>query len=119
MNQTPNAPSNAALASIFPLNQSSSFSQRQAFELIDSLYVVTAKAKNKISALSGHVEYNKRIPAQAETFQNMLNEEIQKWSEKVRRLGGIPLGLYKVKIVAEEGGYYTWEFPSADLSHKK
>lgn len=112
-NQTQTMP-NAALH-IFPLNANRVFSEDEAWELVNSLHIVTQKAKNKINALSGQVEYNKRQPKQAEFFQTKLNEEIQKWSEKVRRLGAVPLSLYKVKINAQDEGFYTWEFPSVEL----
>lgn len=112
-NQTQTA--NSASLNIFPLSRGGSFSEDQAYELLNMLHIVTLKAKNKIGALSGQVEYNKRVPRQAEVYQNRLNEEIQRWSEKVRRLGAVPLSLYKVKIGAKDGGFYTWEFPSAEL----
>ena len=109
---------NGELVNIFHLDKNRKFSEDEAYELINMLHIVTLKAKNKINGLSGHIEYNKRNPKEAEFYQVKLNEEIQKWSEKMRRLGGVPLSLYKVKIFAKEGGFYTWEFPSSELSYK-
>jgi len=102
---------------IFHVNKQSTFAQNEALELINLLHLVTQKSKNKINALSGHLNYNKNAPKQAKYYQEQLNGEIQKWSEKVRRLGAVPLSLYKVKISASDDSYYTWEFPSIDLIH--
>lgn len=113
-----NAAGNGEVLTIFPINQSKNFSEEEAYQMLNMLMIVTQKARNKINALSGQVEYNKRQPAQAEVFQGKMNEEIQKWSEKARRLGAIPLSLYKVKIHAKEGGFYTWEFPSSELVYR-
>lgn len=104
---------------IFHIDQNKDFNETEAYQLVNMLHIVTQKAKNKINSYSGQVEYNKRQPKEAEFYQRKLNEEIQKWSEKVRRLGGVPLSLYKVKISAREGGFYTWEFPSSELSWRE
>ena len=56
----------------------------------------------------------KDINLKKDALDKELNKEIQKWSEKVRRLGGIPLSLYQVKIPADNGSFF-WEFPSADI----
>jgi hypothetical protein len=40
---------------------------------------------------------------------------MQKWSEKVRRLGGVPIAIYKVKIPAAANRYWLWEHPKATL----
>lgn len=101
--------------SIFHIDENKKFSEEEAYELVNLLHIVTQKAKNKINALSGQTEYHKTQPKQAEAFQIQLNQEIQKWSEKTRRLGCVPLSLYKVKIFAKEGGFFTWEHPSSEL----
>jgi hypothetical protein len=103
--------------SIFPLSSEIRFSQDEAIDLIGALLNVTSKAKNKINAANGHVQFNKNNPNAQKHHQEILNTEIQKWSEKMRRLGVIPLSLFQVKISAKVGGYYTWEFPSDELVH--
>lgn len=109
---------NNETVNIFHIDKNRQFSEEEAYDLLNLLIIITQKAKNKINALSGQVEYHKRNPHEAEMYQAKLNEEIQKWSEKVRRLGGIPLSLYKVKIQATEGGFFTWEFPSSELIYR-
>lgn len=105
----------AQVHNIFNLNTQKKFSEDEAYELLNLLIAVTNKAKNKINALRSQIEYNKNIPSQAMGFEKELNIELQKWSEKVRRLGGIPLSLYQVKIPADKDGFYLWEHPKSDL----
>ncbi len=99
---------------IFNLNTESLFNEDEAYRLVNLLIPITAKAKNKINGLNSRLEYFKFQEAEAELIQNQINHEIQRWSEKVRRLGGFPLALYKVKLPAEQG-YFIWEHPSAEL----
>lgn len=103
--------------SIFPLSSETRFDQDEAVSLIATLLNVTSKAKNKINAANGHVQFNKNNPSAQQYHQEILNLEIQKWSEKMRRLGVVPLSLFKAKISAKAGGFYTWEFPSDQLIH--
>lgn len=91
-----------------------SFTEDQAYELVDLLIIVTAKSKNRINACNTKLEVFKNYPDKMDEIQIELNNEIQKWSDKVRRIGGTPLALFKVKIKTF-GGFYTWEYPSADI----
>tara|TARA_B100001971_G_scaffold215192_1_gene259778 strand:+ start:32147 stop:32497 length:351 start_codon:yes stop_codon:yes gene_type:complete len=102
---------------IFPVNKQNNFSQDEAKQLVNLLHIVTQKSKNNINAYSGQLNYHKNSPKDAKFYQDKLNAEIQKWSEKVRRLGAVPLSLYKVKIKASDETYYTWEFPGIELIH--
>lgn len=99
---------------IYHLNKEKTFTEDEAYQAVNLFLAITAKAKNTINALNSKLEYHKTMPEKADSIQFELNNEIQKWSDKVRRLGGIPLGLYKVKVPAQSG-FYFWEFPSADI----
>ncbi len=110
--------SNVETLNIFHIDQNREFSEEEAYQLVNMLHIVTQKSKNKINSYSGQTQFHSRNPKEAEVYQTKLNEEIQKWSEKTRRLGAIPLSLYKVKIIAKGGGFYTWEFPSSELEWK-
>lgn len=102
---------------IYHLNFEKSFNEDEAYELVNLLMAVTVRAKNKINGLNSRLEYFKAEPDQADQIQNDLNQEIQSWSEKMRRLGGLPLALYQVKIPAAKG-HFLWEFPSVELDYQ-
>ncbi|MBD67009.1 MAG: hypothetical protein CME62_17540 [Halobacteriovoraceae bacterium] len=99
---------------IYHLNHEKKFTEDEAYELVNLLHAITPKTRNKINSLNTQLENHKFDNTRSEEIQNELNTLIHKWSEKVRRLGGIPLALYKVRIPAEQG-YYIWEFPKADI----
>lgn len=99
---------------IFPIEETHTFNDNQAEALVDNLLLVTAKAKNIINSLNTKIEVFKHDLDRVDQYQEDLNREIQKWSDRVRRIGGTPLALYKVKINSD-AGFYTWEYPSAEL----
>lgn len=104
----------AQVHTIFPLNTTQNFNEDQAYELVNLFMAITQKAKKTINGLNSQLEYHKAMPHQADAIQFNINQEISKWSEKIRRLGGVPLALFKVKIPSDVG-YFIWEFPSADI----
>ena len=49
-------------------------------------------------------------------IEGEINELIHEWHGKVRRLGGVPKGLWLVDF--DSGfGYYCWKFPESQLSY--
>jgi hypothetical protein len=81
---------------IYHFNSEKLFGEDETYELVNLFLAVTGKARNTINGLNSRLEYYKTDPEKADSIQFELNTEIQKWSDKVRRLGGIPLALYKV-----------------------
>lgn len=106
----------AQVHSIFNLNDHKIFSEDDAYNQVNLFMAITQKSKNTIQGLNSQLEYHKAQPDEARAIEQRLNTEVHKWSEKVKRLGGTPLALYKVKIPAERG-FYVWEFPSAELEY--
>jgi hypothetical protein len=106
----------APVHTIYPLHKSHIFGEDAAYELVDLFIAITQKSKKAINGLNSQLEYHKAIAHQADAIQMRINSEISKWSEKIQRLGGVPLSLFKVKIPSDEG-YYIWEFPNSEIEH--
>ena len=102
------------VVNLFHLNQKKTFTEDEAMELINYLLPITSKAKNKINGLKAQQQHFQNVPNQARALENRVNQEVQIWSEKVRRLGGSPTALYEVEIPSSQG-HYTWTFPEAEL----
>lgn len=101
---------------IFHLKDDALFSENEVQELVPLLYNISKKSKKIIDALSSQVKHFKNNSDMAEKMSLKSNREIQKWSEKMKRLGTNPLGLYKVKIPSKDG-FYIWEYPSLDIDY--
>lgn len=99
---------------IYHLNKEKNFTEDEAYELVNLLIAVTVKSKKVINGLNSKLEHYKLQTEIADEIQLELNTQIQKWSEKVRRLGGTPLALYKVKIPSTNGSF-IWEHPKVTL----
>jgi len=102
------------LRKIYPLNENRLFSYDEALELIPLLMHISSKTKREINALNSQLSFTKNNTEKAEEIQNKMNLSLQNWSEKVRRLGALPISLCKVRILGKEANY-TWEYPEKNL----
>jgi hypothetical protein len=99
---------------IYPLNKSKTFSHEEALELVPLLIHISNKTKRELNALNSQLTFLKKNSDKAKTIQDKINITLQHWSDKVRRLGALPVSLCKVRIPAEEGSY-LWEYPENRL----
>ncbi|HXH74405.1 MAG TPA: hypothetical protein VNJ08_05545 [Bacteriovoracaceae bacterium] len=99
---------------IYPLNQTKTFSHEEALELIPLLMHISAKTKRELNVLNSQLSFFKTNSDKAQSIQEKINIELQCWSDKIRRLGTIPVSLCKVRIPGEEG-HFLWEYPENRL----
>lgn len=99
---------------IYPLNQTKTFTHEEALELVPLLMHISAKTKRELNVLNSQLSFFKSNSAKAEEIQEKINTILQSWSDKVRRLGAIPISLCKVRIPGEEG-HFLWEYPDNRL----
>ena len=99
---------------IYPLNQTKHFSHEEALELVPLLMHISSKTKRELNVLNSQLSFFKSNSDKAQTIQEKINTTLQSWSDKVRRLGAIPVSLCKVRIPGDEG-HYLWEYPENRL----
>jgi hypothetical protein len=102
------------IRNIYPLNQTKTFSHEEALELVPLLQHISAKTKRDLNVLNSQLSFFKTNSDKAQVIQEKINVSLQGWSDKVRRLGAIPVSLCKVRIPGEEG-HYLWEYPENRL----
>lgn len=104
------------MISINNLTKARTFTEDEAYELVPVFLRISRIAKNEINQLNSQLEVFKGQPEKRDLFQSKINLATLKWSEKIRRLGAIPAGPFKVKIALEKGkGDCLWEFPKDQL----
>ncbi len=99
---------------IYPLNKTKLFTHEEALDLVPLLMHISAKTKRDLNLLNSQLGFLKTNSDKALAIQEKINLSLQAWSDKVRRLGAIPVSLCKVRIPSEEG-QFTWEYPENRL----
>lgn len=99
---------------IFPLNKTKIFTHEEAQELVPLLMHISAKTKRELNVLNSQLGFFKANSDKAQAIQEKINLVLGAWSDKIRRLGAIPVSLCKVRIPGEEN-QYLWEYPENRL----
>jgi len=81
------------LRKIYPLNQTKTFSHEEALELIPLLMHISSKTKRELNGLNSQLSFLKADSEKAKMLQEKISNELQSWSDKIRRLGTIPVSL--------------------------
>jgi hypothetical protein len=93
------------------LNKLKTFDEEQALDLLPLLITITSKSRQNLNVLNSQAEYFKGKAIKTNELQDKTNTLLSKWSEKVKRLGLIPIGTFKVRIPGMEEDDFYWEFP--------
>ncbi len=102
------------LRQLHHLNEPRLFTHEEALELLPLLIIITTRTKKELNNLNAQLAYFKNSPEKTNMIQDRINGSIQTWTEKIRRLGAIPVSLCKVKIPGH-GNQYFWEYPEPKL----
>ncbi len=102
------------IRNIYPLNQTKTFSHDEALELVPLLMHISSKTKRDLNLLNSQLSFFKTNSEKAQVIQEKINLSLQAWSDKVRRLGAIPVSLCKVRIPGD-AGHFLWEYPENRL----
>jgi len=97
------------------LNQGRVFSHEEAMELVPLLMVISSRTKKELNNLNAQLAYFKNRQDKTNEIQDKINHSMQTWSEKIRRLGAVPVSLCKVKIPGENATQFYWEYPESKL----
>jgi hypothetical protein len=99
---------------IYPLNKTKVFSHEEALDLVPLLMLISAKTKRELNVLNSQLAFLKTNSDKAQNIQERINLSLQAWSDKVRRLGAIPVSLCKVRIPGQDN-HFMWEYPDNKL----
>ncbi len=77
--------------------------------------VISKKTRKEINLYNAQLAYFKGQSSRCDQLQNKIEQSLQKWSEKISKLGGIPLSQWKVQIPSSEHDFY-WEFPQDKIT---
>lgn len=93
------------------------FNLKQVEEMLPLVYRVTEEYSKKVKYLMGCIDAiaNKSSSRTLE-LQDEINDLIQKWQNKIERLGGKPKGLWLIDFDNGEG-YYCWKFPETAIRY--
>ncbi len=91
------------------------FNLKQVEEILPLVYRVTEEYSKEVKYLMACIDaIPERSSIRSIELQDKINEHIQKWQNKIERLGGKPKGLWLADFDYGDG-YYCWKFPETEI----
>lgn len=92
------------------------FTLEEATEILPVIYRITEVAAKEVKDLLNKAEAIKNTNSEkASMYEEQINSIVDKWQEKVSRLGAHPKGLWLADFDFG-AGYYCWKFPENSIS---
>lgn len=103
---------------IMSRNTVRSFTLVEAQEMLPLIYRLTEDSAKKAKYLMGCVEaLPDKKSSRALELQDQVNDIIERWQNKIERLGAKPKGLWLADF-DNGNGYYCWKFPEVKILYK-
>ena len=100
---------------VVEIQRAGAFSHAQAQRILPVVRRITQDYSQKVELLMAKLE---SVPTQSTDhildLETTINELIKTWHEKIRKLGGVPKGLWLVDFDNGQG-YYCWKYPEPEL----
>jgi hypothetical protein len=106
------------LVEIINRQQGRFFSLAQAQEILPLVYRLTEEASRSAKYMMACIEaLPDKKSARAVEIQDQINLLIEKWQNKLERLGAKPKGLWLADFDHGDG-YFCWKFPEVKILYK-
>lgn len=105
------------LRTIYPIEQDKKifFSFDDAENIVPLLLTISKRCKQEVNQFNSQLSLFKGQKEKCSLIQEDINESLNRWGEKMRKLGLTPLSLWKVRIPGERKSYF-WEFPKDEIT---
>lgn len=102
------------MGEIVELKRSRPFTLQEAQSLLPLVKRLTQEAVDQVEALKKRVEAIDPEPCHRPFYERQLSLIVERWSQKILKLGCQPRGLWVV--VFDNGqGFYCWNYPDEDV----
>lgn len=106
------------LVEIFNIKKNKVFSYEEAVQLLPLVYRITEEVSKEVKYLMACVDaLPDKNSASAKDLQDRINQNIEKWQNKLERLGVRPKGLWLADFDYGQG-YFCWKFPETEILFK-
>ncbi len=104
------------MSNIFGIYGKKIFSIEEAESLLPLLYRLTDESSRSVKSLMKHIEaLPDKKSLRASDIEKNINEIIEKWQNKLEKLGVVPKGLWLADF--DNGkGYFCWKFPETKIA---
>lgn len=105
------------MGELFKLNEITDpkqFTLTEAQKILPLIRRITAEAAEEVKTLEERSRQLSQNESPTPFYSHRIQLTIQRWADKVRRLGAVPKGLWTVDF-SNGNGFYCWKFPEEEV----
>lgn len=104
-----------AFLELISLNSKKVFTKEQAEELLPLIFHFTEKSQLAVKNFSNQIKSLRGVDSEKVLeLENSLQGEIEKWNQKMKRLGTNPKGVWLADFDSGQG-YFCWKYPETKI----
>lgn len=105
------------LNKVIEINRKSSFTLHEVRTILPLFYTLTEQAQKEVRGLSNRIHaYSDETHPAVAPIEEKINEIVERWQDKISKLGGKPKGLWLVDFDNGDG-YYCWRYPETEIKY--
>ncbi|MNL04323.1 hypothetical protein D3C87_1248910 [compost metagenome] len=106
-----------SLENVIEINRRKTFSLLEARTLLPIIYRFTEEASKEVRAQINRIDaYSDKAHPSVSLIEEDINQIINKWQQKIEKLGASPKGLWMADFDNGEG-YYCWKYPENEIKY--
>ncbi len=104
------------MAQIFHITQPKRFSLEEANQLLPVIRKITKETLEAFLILEAKLQHYEAESEKYKEIEKSVNELLNKWAEKINKLGAEPKGIWLVDFNSGEG-YYCWRYDEEKVEY--
>jgi len=105
-----------SMAQIFHITQPKRFSLEEANQLLPVIRKITKETLEAFLILEAKLQHYEAESEKYKEIEKSVNELLNKWAEKINKLGAEPKGIWLVDFNSGEG-YYCWRYDEEKVEY--
>lgn len=102
---------------VIEINRKKTFTLQEARQLLPIIYRLTEESCREVKVHVNRIDAyaDKTNPAVVQ-IEEEINSIIERWQNKIEKLGGEPKGLWMADFDGGDG-FYCWKYPETEIKH--
>ena len=105
------------MENVIEINRKNTFTLQEARQLLPIIYRFTEDASREVRLHINRIEaFSDKASPAVQKLEEDINGIIERWQDKVSKLGAAPKGLWMADF-DNGSGFYCWKYPETEINH--
>lgn len=104
------------MAEVIQITQTKKFTLDEANKILPIIRKITKETVEQFLILEAKLRHHESEPEKYKAIENEVNNLLNKWADKINKLGAEPKGIWLVDFNCGEG-YYCWRYDEEKVEY--